>query len=262
MNLSQKRKTKASDLARIRNNQRRSRARRKDYIAELEEKLQKYESPQHQNFPHLEIQDLLKENELLKKLLQSLGLDQDFLKSYSQASTRASDLHANDHEAGRADRLATPGTMQTNLTFTMQLPGLGSHLTEDVFETDASMTDTSLVRHGPIQFGDNRLGDTLTPTTISLSAILDDSTAQTHGQSQPTQSSVEMLNETTHQALLPENTTLCSLAFSLLMSNNRKGYSAVDLDLKLRAGYMCGASTSEGCRIDNKVLFSVLAEIS
>jgi hypothetical protein len=68
-------------------------------------------------------------------------------------------------------------------------------------------------------------------------------------------SSLPLENET-------ENTTLCTLAFSLVMKNNRKGYMAADLDLKLRAGYRCSSMTSEGCRVDNKVLFSVLAEIS
>jgi hypothetical protein len=57
-------------------------------------------------------------------------------------------------------------------------------------------------------------------------------------------------------------TTLCSSAFSLVLKNNLKGYSTADLDLKLRVGYRCGAAPSEGCRVDNKVLFSVLAEIS
>jgi hypothetical protein len=58
-----------------------------------------------------------------------------------------------------------------------------------------------------------------------------------------------------------DTTSLCSWAFSLLLKNNIKGYSAADLDLKLRAGYRHGAAPTEGCRIDNKVLLNVLAEI-
>lgn len=59
-----------------------------------------------------------------------------------------------------------------------------------------------------------------------------------------------------------ETTTLCSSAFSLVLKNNLKGYSAADLDLKLRVGYRCGATPSEGCRVENKTLINVLAEIS
>lgn len=66
----------------------------------------------------------------------------------------------------------------------------------------------------------------------------------------------------TGESLLSEYTTLCSLALPLVMTNNRKGYSPVDLEIRLRAGYRCGIVASEGCRIENKVLFNVLAEIS
>lgn len=58
-----------------------------------------------------------------------------------------------------------------------------------------------------------------------------------------------------------DTTTLCSWAFSLLLKSNLKGYSAADLDLKLRAGYRHGVTPTEGCRIDNKVLLNVLAEV-
>lgn len=64
-------------------------------------------------------------------------------------------------------------------------------------------------------------------------------------------------------AAKPENlTTPCSLAFSLITKNNLKGFSAAELDIKLRVGYRKALMPSEGCRVDNKVLFSVLAEIS
>lgn len=58
-----------------------------------------------------------------------------------------------------------------------------------------------------------------------------------------------------------DTTTLCSWAFSLVLKSNLKGYSAADLDLKLRTGYRHGLTPTEGCRINNKVLLNVLAEI-
>ena len=58
-----------------------------------------------------------------------------------------------------------------------------------------------------------------------------------------------------------DTTTLCSWAFSLVLKSNVKGYSAADLELKLRAGYRHGVAPTEGCRVDNKVLLGVLAEI-
>jgi hypothetical protein len=58
-----------------------------------------------------------------------------------------------------------------------------------------------------------------------------------------------------------DTTTLCSLAFPLVLKNNLRGYSAAELDLRLRVGYRLGSAPLEGCRIDNKILFTVLAEI-
>ena len=61
--------------------------------------------------------------------------------------------------------------------------------------------------------------------------------------------------------VVSETTSLCSWAFSLVLKNNSKGYSAADLDLKLRVGYRHGATPTEGCRIDNETLLKVLAEV-
>lgn len=93
-----------------------------------------------------------------------------------------------------------------------------------------------------------------------------------HAASAP--SHIEQFGQVTMDALMTEafsnaviaddvsdTTTLCSWAFSLVLKSNLKGYSAADLDLKLRAGYKHGVTPTEGCRIDNKVLLNVLAEI-
>lgn len=87
-------------------------------------------------------------------------------------------------------------------------------------------------------------------------------------------SHIEQFGQVTMDALMTEalsnavtaddvsdTTTLCSWAFSLVLKSNLKGYSAADLNLKLRAGYKHGVTPTEGCRIDNKVLLNVLAEI-
>tara|TARA_R110002003_G_scaffold1193_6_gene22772 strand:- start:1225 stop:1653 length:429 start_codon:yes stop_codon:yes gene_type:complete len=74
--------------------------------------------------------------------------------------------------------------------------------------------------------------------------------------------STEVSSNTIPAEDVSDTTTLCSAAFSLVLKNNLKGYSAADLDLKLQVGYRCGAAPSEGCRVDNKILINVLAEIS
>jgi hypothetical protein len=67
--------------------------------------------------------------------------------------------------------------------------------------------------------------------------------------------------EGSNTPLKEEDTTLCSVAFSLVMTSNRKGYSTAELDLKLRTGYRYEYAKFEGCRIDNRTLIRVLTEI-
>jgi hypothetical protein len=82
----------ATDLERTRNNQRRARARRKDYIAELEQKIRAYEDADSQVLADAKFQKVMEENECLKRLLQSLGLESDFLQAYLRAGIQARQL--------------------------------------------------------------------------------------------------------------------------------------------------------------------------
>lgn len=71
--------SQTDNLARIRNNQRRCRERRREYIAELELKLKYHEEEMLQCSTQLQTttQNLLCENELLKRLLESSGICQN-----------------------------------------------------------------------------------------------------------------------------------------------------------------------------------------
>jgi hypothetical protein len=92
--LRSKRETKltsmqTAELERVRNNQRRSRAKRKAYVAELQEKIRRYESSESGRDTGRTVQDLIKENDALRRLLLSVGLGNDFLEAYINASGRA-----------------------------------------------------------------------------------------------------------------------------------------------------------------------------
>ncbi|KAJ5625052.1 hypothetical protein N7510_001361 [Penicillium lagena] len=73
-------KTKAEDLARVRNNQRKCRARQKEYIHYLEQKVQHYETAQNAQLSDLQKKiDLLSvENQLLKYFVESITSMADF----------------------------------------------------------------------------------------------------------------------------------------------------------------------------------------
>jgi hypothetical protein len=81
--------TKEQDLARIRENQRRSRARRKDYIRELEAKIRSYE--QKGSEASVEVQNaarkVLEENRTLRAMLRAKGVpDQEITAAVNQSS--------------------------------------------------------------------------------------------------------------------------------------------------------------------------------
>lgn len=58
------------------------------------------------------------------------------------------------------------------------------------------------------------------------------------------------------------DTTVCAVALELVMSCNRKNLSISELDMRLRCGYRRARFQWEGCRVDNRVLFAVMSEIT
>jgi hypothetical protein len=56
-------------------------------------------------------------------------------------------------------------------------------------------------------------------------------------------------------------TTLCSVAFNLIIQCNRTGKDVLELETKLRYGYKMPAGPGEGCRVDNGTLLAVLCEL-
>lgn len=59
-----------------------------------------------------------------------------------------------------------------------------------------------------------------------------------------------------------ESSTVCSSALSLIFRHNRKGLSMAALQEKLRPGMIAASGASSECRIEDSVLFKVLAEVS
>ncbi|OGM42801.1 hypothetical protein ABOM_008988 [Aspergillus bombycis] len=72
-----KQKTKAEDLTRVRNNQRRCRQRKRDYVAELERRLTSIEDTTSREIQRLQsiVDELRQANERLTALLYSGGTD-------------------------------------------------------------------------------------------------------------------------------------------------------------------------------------------
>lgn len=59
-----------------------------------------------------------------------------------------------------------------------------------------------------------------------------------------------------------ENVMVCSTALSMIFRHNRKGLSLAELQKKLRPGMRSPSDDSTECRVDESVLFKVLADIA
>ncbi|KAF2664225.1 hypothetical protein BT63DRAFT_104418 [Microthyrium microscopicum] len=264
----------ASDLERMRNNQRRSRERRKEYIAELEAKIQTYEALDNQSFTDHKIQLLSQENDTLRKLLDSIGLGRDFTSAYQDASRMALSMSNITTLTSLSTELKVANCCQAKPSSPSPRPQEceKSISSEEIQEVEPLETYINL---GPIT---SSLENTMNPshavntfswdTPFDDSDFLGESAISTQPQKFVTKSPAPVVDQPpsnstacTTSSLKHEDTTLCSVAFSLVTMSNRKGHNIADLELKLRIGYHYEHSTFEGCRVDNKILLAVLTEI-
>lgn len=58
-----------------------------------------------------------------------------------------------------------------------------------------------------------------------------------------------------------DSTTLCSIALQMVFQHNKKRLTMSELDQKLRCGFRKASEPAQECRVENHVLFNVLAEI-
>ncbi|CAN9227250.1 unnamed protein product [Alternaria alternata] len=255
---SKKANVELTNAERVRNNQRRSRARRKEYITGLEAKIQQYESGYDQNPIKPSIEELAKELDTLKKLLNALGLDDKFLEAHGRAARLAS-TWAQDKQSPEETNDTPLSLPQPTSQFTNGLQAHPDPILQSInVGAQHSTPRRSLERLNPLD--STLLCDLfalpMDPTSISDSLETPNLFGQPHDHS-----AMDLSTSTTPLGLESSTTTLCTIAFSRILESNRRGFSATDLDLKLRVGYRFSATPLEGCRVDNHILLDVLAEI-
>lgn len=255
----------ADDLVRIRNNQRRSRARKQEYIASLEARIKAYEDMDScLDDRESNLERIYSENAALRKLLASQGFDAETQKAYLAMELSNSEGACRFLEANMGDN---PIVIDDDGVVTIR----------EVKFSACVFSKMSLTRPQD----NNPLSPTLRTSDEPPNQLLDPflSNMPQHNTLQMPEpdpnisfASIENCHmpanllspislQTLPQHSSSKDTTLCSVAYSLILQYNRKGLNIVDLDLKLRAGYRMG-SIMEGCSLDNKLLFQVLADIS
>ncbi|KAK6542809.1 hypothetical protein TWF694_006750 [Orbilia ellipsospora] len=288
---SQPARSTVSRLERIRNNQRRSRARKKEYVDALERKLQGYEASNNRDPTNDDetLRRLLKENASLKTILNSIGVNETLQRELAEAFERVPMLtnlalgRAVQQQGTQAKAAITTGVDQSSSLYTS---GDAMSTIEAVSNTDGL---EFLVQSPDAGIADNQsLVDSIQwvqqdfdslQLPIDLSNYIDPAVVQSHShrvlEIQSTQnaissSPVELSRiECSSSQASTATTTLCSIAYELVLKYNHKAYTMEELDQRLRCGYSGGCLMNEGCSwftrsdcsVNNKVLFRVLAEI-
>ncbi|KAL4926369.1 uncharacterized protein BDV17DRAFT_293588 [Aspergillus undulatus] len=229
-----KQKTKEQDLARVRNNQRRCRQRKRDYVAELEQRLACIEETTSREIQRLrsDNDELHRENEKLTELLKCSG------------------SNLSGQSAGTHDSL-----QKTNNDFVSGGNGFSLWPTDFAIPEDLSLLDFP---RSPATFAAQVTQFTQKPSYLPMPIA----TGSDHWCSASPRLGEWDTTLSTGTSEDPyQDTTVCAVALEMVMKCNKRGLTILDLDMRLRRGYRSALFQWEGCRVDNRVLFAVLAEI-
>ncbi|KAL4810689.1 hypothetical protein BDV18DRAFT_155300 [Aspergillus unguis] len=230
-------------LARVRENQRKSRARRQDHLQDLERKVLGLQQELHlRDVQHrLAIQKLEAENRKLRDLHYRSGVPPDALDAYLQSI---------DNPV-MAQKVAIPAVRQRSL---------------------GRSRETSCDKPCSSDRGSSCGGAGMNDLEPLVGASNTTKQEPEDGSKKGAQEARTVLPP--FCACSPEedleslpvgervlNTTLCAIAEKLVYQYNACGIDVSEIQQKLRRGFF-RSSSEEGCRVQNQILFQVLDEIS
>ncbi|KNG87092.1 hypothetical protein ANOM_005285 [Aspergillus nomiae NRRL 13137] len=234
-----KQKTKAEDLTRVRNNQRRCRQRKRDYVADLERRLASMEATTSREIKRLQstVDELQQVNERLIALLYSRRTDYGsigFIEQTQSENDSLRDISSDLVPFGDASLLGTA---------------------ENITPEDISQLDIYPPPYAPL----GKFKDFLQESScLSISPEVE---PDPESLLLPEQNVINTTISTEVSKDEYQDTTVCAVALELVMNCNTKNLSISELDMRLRCGYRSARFQWEGCRVDNQVLFAVLAEV-
>ncbi|KID86250.1 Trappc4 protein, Sedlin [Metarhizium guizhouense ARSEF 977] len=270
---------------RVRNNQRRHRARRKDYIASLEQKLIEAEhtiltlrtqvealqapstrrcsqrhdqDEQNSSMPRPDIVDVFEAYNAVSGMRNLTAWDphvlastEPFISSNQPRSEVNSPISVSPTLIAQSSELETEPLQGTRLA-----PG------QAVAEPDSLLPTTVIQNHVPAPTTTCRSNNDL-ETDSQVTAKTKDSEAIVLDQdTSPIMPRYLPERETCYQVRPYESTIPCSEAFILITQQNFKGMEQGDVAAWLWDGFRKPNQPGEGCRVQTGILFSLLAFIS
>ena len=275
--------SRTSKQARIRDNQRRSRARRQEHLQDLEKRL----SDCHVTCREAELQlsafkELQTENARLRQLLEVLGVDENLINTFvNQDATSApgsnspAALRQLKPKIALAPNLAKPSpALKTAVT------NNNSHPTSLAALSPASMSTssqpTSFFSTWSSSLDASGVSQRTTPGASPSSFVLHDPFRAQSFLPQFQDGTVYARGAFTDKSFCcmvfgnkatgplqpsPENTVLCSMAKEMIDQYNVNEQDLEQIKNRLAAGFAPPARPGEGCRVHNQLLFEVLNDI-
>ncbi|QKD57263.2 Trappc4 protein [Fusarium oxysporum Fo47] len=263
---------------RVRNNQRRHRARRKDYIATLEEKLGEAE------------QTISTLRDQIEALQATLTRYRHYQNDQNRANSFLSSSVAADTEDFGAWKLPAPASRKSLVSNDLPGPHLkASYESITKLPLAVGSASTFSPRAAPeltftaVSYQAVAETGSLLPETVIPDQVLTSTTSCCFSDpSSGAQSTVNTINRMPPlpcqeiPLLMPayvlesaieansyrESTMLCSEAYILIAQQNFKGISQRDVATWLWDGFHSSLPQGEGCRVNTDLLFSLLAFIS
>ncbi|KAL3462841.1 hypothetical protein BJX64DRAFT_137005 [Aspergillus heterothallicus] len=231
-------KKRLDKLARVRENQRRSRARRQDHLQDLEQKVMGLQRElDRRDVEHrLAVQKLDAENKKLRDLLSASGVPPTALDEY---------LRRIDNPV-MAQKVAIPALQRSTpkpASSCGQKP-VGLACTSDIPVDTCGRVETTTNSNAVTEVQTGKAEKSPSPELASFCGCLPEEGLE----SLPFSDRVL-------------NTTLCGIAEQLVEQYNTRGVDITEIRQKLREGFF-RSLTEEGCRVQNQILFRVLDEIS
>lgn len=265
----------------MRENQRRSRARKQEYTQELEQKLARHEAAATQNDiqQRISIQQLQAENEKLRQLLYNLGAQPATVNAYllENGDPSVSQKVAIPRRM-ELQSPQTPASCCTNASSDTCQPKQRQH---DSLPKPQNTCQPAPSENGSTERDRSDAGCCQPPIIAPsppISAaepvfVRDNSPSEptTREESIPTRSSPGVVPDCDCMDENPNSwpegetrfgTTLCAVAGEMIQQYNTLGIDPADIKKRLWGGFRKEMSAGEGCRVQNQLLFEVLNEIS
>lgn len=249
----------------MRENQRRSRARKLEYVRELELELSRYkeETKKNEIESKLAVQRLSAENAQLRKLLLKVGVDHDTVQNHLVKSTEG-------HEGSWGWKLAIPQLQKSPTTLCSLKPSAAKNEFPETVRLDGnedlSRKSTASIKAVSLTHGIAQ-EDTTQPSLQQASSHCskDGSCTQSHFTAKNAVDDISSWCQTetsSPTAASAIDTTLCTVAAQLIRQYNSHDVDMVHIYSKLREGFRREICPGGGCRVQSHILFRILDEIS